>query len=95
MSNESLFSTPQILFMKLIRLIFVILFFLPIASQAQNKKTAPNKSAAIASVDAHAKELTDLSDQVWSYAELAFHETKSSKVLADYAEAKALWSTVV
>jgi metal-dependent amidase/aminoacylase/carboxypeptidase family protein len=31
-----------------------------------------------------------LSDEVWSYAETALKEVKSSKVLADYAESQGL-----
>ena len=44
------------------------------------------KQTAIASVEAHQKDLIQLSDQVWRFAETALRETKSSKVLADYAE---------
>ncbi|ULQ55704.1 amidohydrolase [Flavihumibacter rivuli] len=45
-----------------------------------------NKSNVLSSVDKHQKELIQLSDQVWSFAELAMKETNSAKVLADYAE---------
>lgn len=44
------------------------------------------KQAAIASVETHQKDLIQLSDQIWRFAETALRETKSSKVLADYAE---------
>jgi aminobenzoyl-glutamate utilization protein B len=44
------------------------------------------KQAAVRSVDAHAAELVALSDQVWSFAETALRETRSSALLADYAE---------
>lgn len=47
-----------------------------------------NKRAAVASIDAHAADLTELSDKIWAYAETALREHKSSKLLADYAEAK-------
>jgi len=36
----------------------------------------------------HQNELTKLSDEVWAYAESALKEYKSSKALADYAEAQ-------
>ena len=36
----------------------------------------------------HQQELIKLSDQVWGFAETAMRETRSSKVLADYAEAQ-------
>jgi aminobenzoyl-glutamate utilization protein B len=53
---------------------------------AQSKKSNPKKDAVIKSIQTHEKELTKLSDDIWSYAETALKETKSSKVLADYAE---------
>jgi aminobenzoyl-glutamate utilization protein B len=40
----------------------------------------------VASVEKHKTELTGLSDQIWAFAETALRETRSSKVLADYAE---------
>lgn len=38
------------------------------------------------SVEKHQQELIKLSDQIWGFAETAMRETKSSKVLADYAQ---------
>ncbi|MDC7997763.1 amidohydrolase [Gilvibacter sediminis] len=46
-----------------------------------------NKKAILASVEKHQKNLIEISDAIWANAELAFQETKSSKILADYAEA--------
>ena len=46
------------------------------------------KQAAAAAIDANRAQLTALSDEVWRYAETALKETKSSKALADFAEAK-------
>lgn len=66
----------------------VLLLTAPCYLFAQNKKLPPNKAAAVASVNTHQQELTDLSDQIWGYAEIAFHETHSAKALADYAEAQ-------
>ncbi|HVT44625.1 MAG TPA: amidohydrolase [Thermoanaerobaculia bacterium] len=45
------------------------------------------KRAAIATVEGLAPELIGLSDSIWSYAETALEESKSSKLLADRAEA--------
>ena len=59
-----------------------------IAATAQKQKTNPNKQSVIQSVDKHQAELIDLSNQVWAFAETALNEYKSSKVLADYAEAQ-------
>lgn len=69
------------------------LFFLPLLfiSQilfAQKVKPSANKNAVLASVEKHRQELIALSDQIWGFAEIAMRETKSSKVLADYAEAQ-------
>jgi aminobenzoyl-glutamate utilization protein B len=44
------------------------------------------KQEVVASIEKHRAELTRLSDQIWAYAETALRETRSSKVLADYAE---------
>jgi aminobenzoyl-glutamate utilization protein B len=44
------------------------------------------KEDAVSSIEKHKAELTDLSDQIWRFAETALRETRSSKVLADYAE---------
>jgi len=52
---------------------------------AQN--ISPDKAAIITSVDDRAADLIDLSDQIWALAETAFEESKSSALLADYAEA--------
>ncbi len=45
-----------------------------------------NKKAVIASVEKHEAELIRISDEIWALAETAFEETKSAKILADYAE---------
>ncbi len=44
------------------------------------------KKRVVQEVDAQRATLIDLSDQIWRFAETALKETKSSKVLADYAE---------
>src|SRR5712691_2245393 len=44
------------------------------------------KEEAVASIEKHNAELTNLSDQIWRFAETALRETRSSKLLADYAE---------
>lgn len=59
---------------------------------AAEKKTAvPNledKKAAVANIEKHEQEMIKLSDEVWAYAESALRETKSSKAVADFAEAQ-------
>ena len=69
------------------RLLFLPLLFLSQLLFAQ-KITSANKNAVLASVEKHQQELISLSDQIWGFAEIAMKETKSSKVLADYAEAQ-------
>jgi len=57
-------------------------------AQSAKTKASPNKTATIQSVEKHQQELTKLSDEIWAYAETALKEHKSSKALADYAEAQ-------
>jgi aminobenzoyl-glutamate utilization protein B len=64
-----------------------LLALLPLAGLAAGTTAhEPLKKAAIGSVEEHASQLIDLSDQIWGYAETAFRETRSAKALADYAE---------
>lgn len=69
------------------KLLFLSLLFVTQLLFAQ-KLTTANKNAVLASVEKHQQELISLSDQIWGFAEIAMKETKSSKVLADYAEAQ-------
>ena len=46
-----------------------------------------NKKAIINSIETHSEKLIALSDAIWAEAEIAFQETNSSKLLADFAEA--------
>ncbi|HWW62552.1 MAG TPA: amidohydrolase, partial [Thermoanaerobaculia bacterium] len=62
-----------------------------LSAQAAPKKSAvphlAEKQKAAASVESRRDALTKLSDEIWGYAETALRETRSSKALADYAEA--------
>lgn len=51
-------------------------------------KFVEDKKNATATIDKNSAEMTQLSDEIWRYAETALKETKSSKALADYAETK-------
>jgi aminobenzoyl-glutamate utilization protein B len=53
---------------------------------SRNTSTNPLKEEVKASVDKRFDALTDLSDRIWSFEEIAFRETQSAKALADYAE---------
>ena len=53
---------------------------------AQKKlKVNNNKQSVIANVENNYKQLTELSDKIWSYEEIAFQETQSAAALAEYA----------
>ncbi len=71
------------------KLFFLLVFATSLlAAQPKSKKTNPNKEAIVQSVALHQTELIKLSDEVWAFAESALKEYKSSKALADYAEAQ-------
>lgn len=61
-----------------------------LAVSAAGHAAAPSatKRAAVQSVERHADEMTQLSDQIWGFAETALREHRSAKLLADYAESK-------
>lgn len=69
-----------------ISVLLLLLYFSISISLAQKQKRNSNKTTAIQSVEKHQKELIQMSDQIWTYAETALKEYRSSKVLADYAE---------
>jgi len=50
------------------------------------QKISSNKKAIIASIEKHEAALIKISDEIWGLAEEAFEETKSSEILASYAE---------
>ena len=67
--------------------LLLLLVALLIAAPVKGKvKWTANKKAVVASVEKHKKELTGISDNIWSYAELALVEHQSSRALSDYAE---------
>jgi len=70
------------------RILTLLLAVCWLVSFAQTKKPDPNKEAVIQSVNKHQHELIAISDKIWAYAETALKETKSSKELADFAEAQ-------
>lgn len=53
---------------------------------AGNDAVLAKKNAAVASIESHRSELTDLSDRIWRFAETALRETRSADALASYAE---------
>ncbi len=69
--------------MKKSTLFFLLLF---VMGSISAQKMSKNKTAVIASVEKHKEALIKISDSVWALAEVAFEETESSRILADYAE---------
>lgn len=65
---------------------FTLLCFFSITVQSQ--VMSKDKQSLLRIVESHDAALIKLSDQIWAFAETALAETKSSKVLADYAEQK-------
>jgi len=68
--------------------VLILLVLIASTAVAQKPKPSPNKTLATQSVEKHQKELIAISDKIWGYAETALREHKSSKELADYAEAQ-------
>ncbi|WP_439100892.1 amidohydrolase [Congregibacter sp.] len=60
--------------------------FIASASAGYSADKADLKADIIASVDRQASSLTALSDEIWSHAEIAFKETKSSAALIKHAK---------
>jgi len=72
------------------KIVYAVLFACTcFAVHAQENKTVPaNKQSVLNSITKQEKELRGLSDQVWSFAEIAMKEYQSAKVLSAYAEQK-------
>lgn len=70
-------------------LLAIVISFPLIGTTSQT--SVPNmevKQLAVADIERHEADMIKLSDEIWAYAETALRETKSSKTLADYAEAQ-------
>lgn len=61
---------------------------LALSIASANAGDLKKKEEAVASIEKHRADLIGLSDKVWAFAETALRETRSSKLLADYAEAQ-------
>lgn len=70
--------------MKKFSLFLLCIMAVPVYGQ-QNVKSE-TKKAVISSIDNQAETLSNLSDEIWSHAEIAFKEDQSSEALATYAE---------
>ncbi|MEO1050037.1 MAG: amidohydrolase [Bacteroidota bacterium] len=72
---------------RIVTLLFSLVIFFSVSAQ-KKPKINKNKQAVINTIQTNFNELTDLSDRIWSYEEIAFQEEQSAKALADYAESK-------
>ncbi len=68
------------------KLLLIATLSFAITTSFSQKKIGKTKKAIISSVENHKEDLINISDEIWSLAETAFEENKSSKLLADYAE---------
>lgn len=79
----SLLSPKKLRIMKNLVLVAAsILLVAPVYAQ----KVSKEKKEIISLIDARKSELTSISDQIWAFEEIAFRETQSAAILADYAE---------
>ena len=72
--------------MKLRLCVVALLLFALASPHAARTADLKKKEEAAASIEKYKAELTNLSDQIWAFAETALRETRSSRLLADYAE---------
>ncbi len=66
-------------------LIGLLLGAAPLAYGQKKPKINANKKAVIASVEEKQNSLTELSDKIWGFEEVAFQETQSAEALASFA----------
>lgn len=71
--------------MKPISILF-LLSFLWYGGILQSQQLTKNKQQLLQSIENHQEKLIEISDEIWSLAETAFEENKSSEILANYAE---------
>lgn len=64
----------------------LLLFFVLMASQVTAQTPNDLKQRVIERVENHAGDLTDLSDAIWEFAEIAFLEDQSAEALSNFAE---------
>lgn len=69
-------------------ILLIVVLILPLILFSQTKHKNANKQSVITSIDNHFKDLTALSDRIWSYEEIAFQEKKSSQDLQAFAKAQ-------
>lgn len=68
------------------KFILAAAFFLFVSMLNAQQQLSKEKLGIANSIESRKDDLIKLSDQIWAFAETALAETKSSKILADYAE---------
>ncbi len=68
--------------------ILISIFLLLFGSLVLHSQSDELKEYVQQSIDTKYEELTDLSDEIWSFEEIAFQEEQSSEALASYAESQ-------
>jgi len=68
------------------KILIYALALMACTSLSAQSKLSKNKKALQSSIEAHQAKLIEISDAIWANAEIAFKETASAKLLADYAE---------
>ena len=71
---------------RILLVFFIVLLGMTVSGQETG--TSPKKQSAIKLVSSQVSDLINLSDRIWSYEEIAFEESKSSRDLAAYAESQ-------
>jgi aminobenzoyl-glutamate utilization protein B len=69
------------------RLAILIVALFPVLATAQQGPADALKSSVVASIEAQAESLTQLSDEIWAHAEIAFRESESADALVRHAKA--------
>ncbi len=80
-------ALPSLALSRGLRLIVALTILWTVTLGTARAADDPLKAEIIASVDAQAEALANLSDEIWRAAEIAFKETKSSDALVRHAEA--------
>jgi aminobenzoyl-glutamate utilization protein B len=63
-----------------------MVLLIAVGQAAGDEAVSKMKNDAVASIESKKSELIALSDQIWDFSETALKETRSAKLLADYAE---------
>lgn len=66
--------------------LLILLLCTCVRAQIHAQELSKDKQRIVASIDKREDKMIETSDKIWAYAETAFEEGQSAKLLADYAE---------